>query len=187
MPGDARADHVQLLAKVSEVAHLAGAGSRAAELAQAAIDSSDAEADPFGVARYYTLLGRHRWALGEPQAAFDAYREAAALLPKDPPSVELAGILAEEGRWLMLVARNGESEVLCHEAIAVARAVGARAVEGHALNTLGVCRADLGHPDEGLEMLRGALTIALEVGSAWDIDRAYVNLGHVLTDWGDLE
>jgi DNA-binding NarL/FixJ family response regulator len=187
MPGDARADHVQLLAKVSEVAHLAGAGSRAAELAQAAIDSSDAEADPFGVARYYTLLGRHRWALGESQAAFDAYREAAALLPKDPPSVELAGILAEEGRWLMLVARNGESEVLCHEAIAVARAVGARAVEGHALNTLGVCRADLGHPDEGLEMLRGALTIALEVGSAWDIDRAYVNLGHVLTDWGDLE
>src|ERR1019366_3007231 len=46
MPGDARADHVQLLAKVSEVAHLAGAGSRAAELAQAAIDSSGAEAHP---------------------------------------------------------------------------------------------------------------------------------------------
>ena len=82
---------------------------------------------------------------------------------------------------------NGESEVLCHEAIAVARAVGARTVEGHALNTLGVCRADLGHPDEALDLLHSALTIALEVGSAWDIDRAYVNLGHVLTDWGHLE
>jgi len=187
MPGDARTDRVQLLAKVSEVAHLAGAGSRAAELAQAAIDGSDAAADPFGVARYYTLLGRHRWALGESQAAFDAYRTAAALLPTNPPSVELAGIIAEEARWLMLVARNGESEARCYEAIAVARAVGARGVEGHALNTLGVCRADLGHPDDGIRLLRDALTIALEVGNAWDLDRAFINLGHVLTDWGDLE
>jgi DNA-binding CsgD family transcriptional regulator len=55
------------------------------------------------------------------------------------------------------------------------------------MNTLGVCRADLGHPDEGIELLRTALGIALEVGTAWDIDRAYINLGHVLTDWGELE
>jgi DNA-binding CsgD family transcriptional regulator len=176
-----------LLAKVSEVAHMAGAGHRAAELAQAAIDGSDAAADPFGVARYYTLLGRHRWALGESQAALDAYREAAALLPKDPPSAELARILAEEGRWLMLSARNSESEACCHEAIAVARAVGDRAVEGHATNTLGCCRGDLGHPDEGIALVRAALDIALEVGSAWDLDRAFINLGHLLTDWAELE
>jgi DNA-binding NarL/FixJ family response regulator len=183
----AKVDRVQLLAKVSAVAYLAGAGQRAVELAQAAIDSGDAVADPFGAARYYTLLGRHLWALGRSQAAFDAYRAAAALLPKDPPSVELARILAEEGRWLMLTARNGDAEACCREAIAVARAVGARGVEGHALNTLGVCRADLGHPDEGTELLRAALAIALEIGSAEDLDRGYVNLGHVLTDWGDLE
>ena len=187
MPDEPRTDRVELLAKVSGVAYLAGAGERALELAQAAVDGSDAAADPFGAARYYTLLGRHRWALGESQAAFDAYRTAAALLPKDPPSVELGRILAEEGRWLMLTSRNGEAEACCREAIAVARAVGARAVEGHATNTLGCCRADLGHPDEGIPLLRDALTIALEVGSAEDLDRAYVNLGHVLTDWGDLE
>jgi DNA-binding CsgD family transcriptional regulator len=187
LPGEARTDRVELLAKVSEVAHLAGAGQRAVELARAALDSSDAAVDPFSAARYYTLLGRNLWALGESQAAFDAYRTAAALLPTDPPSVELAGIIAEEARWLMLVARNGESEARCHEAIAVARAVGARGVEGHALNTLGVCRADLGHPDDGIRLLRDALTIALEVGNAWDLDRAFINLGHVLTDWGDLE
>ncbi len=187
MPGDARTDRVELLAKVSEVAHMAGAGQRAVELAQAAVEGCDAAADPFSAARYYTLLGRNQWALGEQQAAFDAYRQAASLLPKDPPSIELARILAEEARWLMLVARYVESEALCHETIAVARAVGARAVEGHATNTLGVCRADLGHPDEGIELLRTALGIALGVGSAWDIDRAYINLGHVLTDWGELE
>ena len=187
MPGEAPVERVQLLAKVSAVAYMADAGERALELAHAAIDASKDDDDPFRVARYYTLLGRHAWAMGLSDAAFEAYRTAAALLPTDPPSVELAEIIAEEARWLMLVARNGESEVLCHEAIAVAKAVGARAVEGHALNTLGVCRADLGHPDEGLELLRAALTIAVEVGSAWDIDRAYVNLGHVLTDWAELE
>ncbi|HEY3926482.1 MAG TPA: AAA family ATPase [Acidothermaceae bacterium] len=187
VPSGATADRVALLAKVSEVAHMAGAGQRAAELAQAAIDGCDAANDPFSAARYYTLLGRNQWALGEQQTAFDAYRQAASLLPKDPPSDELARILAEEARWLMLVARYVESEALCHEAIAVARAVGARAVQGHATNTLGVCRADLGHPDEGIELLRTALGIALEAGSAWDIDRAYINLGHVLTDWGELE
>ena len=188
MPGGAgEVDRVELLAKVSEVAYLAGAGDRAVELALAAVGSCDAAVDPFSAARYYTLLGRYQWALGESQAAFDAYREAAALLPKDPPSVELARILAEEARWLMLVSRNSEAEAAAREAIAVARAVGARAVEGHVLNTLGVCRADLGHPDEGLALLRDALTIALEVGGAFDLDRAYVNLGHVLTDWGELE
>ena len=35
--------------------------------------------------------------------------------------------------------------------------------------------------------MRAALDIALEVGSAWDLDRAFINLGHLLTDWGDLE
>ncbi len=187
IPGEARTNRVQLYAKVSEVAYLADAGQRALELAKAAVDSADPVEDPFGAARYYTLLGRHLWALGESQAAFDTYREAASLLPTDPPSVELARIFAEEGRWLMLTARNSDAEVRSREAIAVARVIGARTVEGHAINTLGVCRADLGHPDEGIALLRDALTIALEVGSAEDMDRAYVNLGHVLTDWGDLE
>jgi DNA-binding CsgD family transcriptional regulator/tetratricopeptide (TPR) repeat protein len=180
-------DRVQLLAKVSEVAYLAGAGKRAVELAQAAVDSSDEADDPFGAARHYTLLGRHQWAVGESQAAFDAYRQATSLLPKDPPSVELARILAEEARWLSLTARNGDAEARCRQAIAVARAVGARAVEGHAMNTLGVCRAGLGHRDEGIELLRGALTIALEIGAAEDLDRAYTNLGHVYSEWGEHE
>jgi DNA-binding CsgD family transcriptional regulator/tetratricopeptide (TPR) repeat protein len=184
---EADIDRVQLLAKVSEVAYLAGAGQRAVELAQAAIDSSDANADAFSIARYYTLLGRHQWAVGESQAAFDAYQQAASLLPKDPPSIELARILAEEARWLSLGSRDIEGEASCLEAIAVARAVGSRAVEGHALNTLGCCRAGLGRRDEGIDLLRQALAIALEVGIAEDIDRAYTNLGHVYSDWGAHE
>ena len=52
----------------------------------------------------------------------------------------------------------------CHEAIAVAQAVGARAEEGHALNTLGCCRASLGHFDEGIDLVREALAIAEELG-----------------------
>jgi DNA-binding CsgD family transcriptional regulator len=185
--GDVSIDRVQLLAKVSEVAYLAGSSHRAVELAQAAINATDAAADPFRAAQYYTRLGRYQWVAGESQAAIDAYRTATSVLPKDAPSVELASILAEEARWLMLVARARDAEARAREAIAMARAVGARAVEGHATNTLGCCRSVLGHRDEALELMRASLAIAVEVGAAGDLDRAYHNLGYVLADWGDLE
>ena len=57
----------------------------------------------------------------------------------------------------------------------VARTVGARAEEGHALDILGSC-TDIGH-------LEQALRIAGEVGNAEGIVRAYLNLGATLTAW----
>ena len=140
----------QLLARASEIAYLAGESERAAELTQAALDSAGTKLDAVKAARYYVLLGRHEWARGQSQPAFDAYRKAASLLPADPPTVELAHTLAEEARLLMLVSRHRESETRAREAIAVAQVVGARAVEGHATNTLGSCRSGLGHGAEGI-------------------------------------
>ena len=61
-----------------------------------------------------------------------------------------------------------------------ARAVGARDIEGHALNTRGIGRGTLGEIDEALEDLRVALEIAEEVGSVDDIGRAYANRVFVL-------
>ena len=46
----------------------------------------------------------------------------------------------------MLLSRYDESRARCEEAIGIARSVGARAEEGHALNTLGVDLACLGDP-----------------------------------------
>src|SRR5207302_11496273 len=87
-------DHLGLLDQAADVAYLAGAGPRSVELAQAAIDAGDVDADPIGVGRRYAMLGRNSWALGDSDVAFAAYRRAVELMPADPPSPEPAHLLA---------------------------------------------------------------------------------------------
>jgi DNA-binding CsgD family transcriptional regulator len=179
--------HHALLARASEIALLASAGARAAELTQAAIDSGGTSLDAVTAARYYALLGRHEWGRGRSQPAFDAYRKAASLLPPHPPTVELARVLAGEASLLMVNSRHHEGEARSREAIAVARAVGARDVEGHALNTLGCCRSGLGYADEGIDLLRESIAVAIEVGSADLLDRGYNNLCYAMVEWDYFE
>ena len=176
-----------LLERAADVAYLAGANARAVELAQAAIDAIDADQDPVAAARCYTLLGRNFWGVGDSASAFEAYHRAVELLPADVPSVERAWVLAEEARGYMLMSRSRVGEERAREAIAAAREVGARAIEGHALNTLGCCRNDLGYPAEAIALIRDSVTIAEEIGSPDDLNRAYTNLSHVLADSGRLE
>lgn len=190
MPVEARlgpADYLRLLDLAADVAYLAGAGARSVELCQMAIDASDGAGDPTSVARRYAMLGRSGWALGNSDAAMGAYRRAIELMPVDPPTVELAQVLAEEARGFMLQSRYTDSERVVREAIAVAQATGARAEESHAVNTLGCCRALSGHYDEGIDLLRQALAIAEEVGVPEHIDRAEVNLSEVLLDSDRVE
>jgi DNA-binding CsgD family transcriptional regulator len=175
------------LEQAADVAYLAGANERSVELARAAIDLGDAERDPSGLARCYTLLSRNAWAVGDSESVFDAYRRAKALVPADPPSVELARILAEEARGLMLMSRHHEAMRRCRDAIEVAEAVGARAEEGHARCTLGCSMAELGRRDEGLVLVQEALAIAEEVQSPEDLNRAYANLSSLLMEVGRLE
>jgi DNA-binding CsgD family transcriptional regulator len=179
--------HHELLARASEIAYLASALGRATELTQAAIDSAGTDLDTLTAARYYTLLGRHEWKRGQSWRAFDAYRKAASLLPSDSPTPELARILAEEARWLMLASGHHESEIRCREAIAMASAVGSQAVEGNAMSTLGCCRSGLGYPDEGIQLVRQAIAIAVKVRNPEDLDRGYTILGFVLVEWGHFE
>jgi DNA-binding CsgD family transcriptional regulator len=183
----AAGDRLRLLEKASDVAYTVGDGQRAVELIREAINRVDAETDPSNAARYYALLGRNAWAIGDSEAAFDAYRQAAALVPADPPSVELARVLAEEARGLMLVSRFAEAELRCHDAMAVAEAVGSLADVGHVRCTLGVCRASLGYHDEGIGLVREAMAIAEELANADDLNRAYTCLSSVLVESGRLE
>jgi DNA-binding CsgD family transcriptional regulator len=85
----------------------------------------------------------------------------------------------------MLVDRYHESIALAEQAIAIARAVGASAEAGHALNTRGRSRSLLGDCPGGLADLREALRIALEVRQADDIGRGFVNLTDELHDCGE--
>ncbi len=173
-------DRVALLRRAAEAANLEGDHRRAAELVRAALPLVDEEADPERAGILYTRLGRFLWAAGEGPDALSAYEQALELVPSDPPSDARGRVLAARGQALMLTARHAESADCCREAIAIARQTGARAVEGHAMNTLGVDLAHLGDASEAIEQLRAARDIAEEVGDLDDLARAHQNLADTL-------
>ena len=181
-------DYVGLLLKAADAAYLTGAVQRSVELARAALGALDFDREPRRAAVAFTTLGRNALADGDGDGAFEAFHRAVELLSRDSPSVELAAATAEQARAHMLVSRFEDAATHCHDAIAIAQAVGARAEEGHALNTLGVCIAEQhGDFDAGIALLGRARAIAEEIGHPDDLNRAYANLTHVLMSAGRLE
>ncbi len=180
-------DRSAILEGAADAAYFAGHGERAVELSIAAVGTIDPAVDPVRKAVCLTRLGRNAWSIGQSRASLEALDEAMAYLPTDTPSIELARILAEQARGLTLLSRFSEAEPCCERAIATARAVGARAEEGHAMNTMGVVRAYAGRHGEGIALMRAALEIAEEIGDPDDLNRAYSNLCHVLFLSGRLQ
>jgi DNA-binding CsgD family transcriptional regulator len=66
----------------------------------------------------------------------------------------------------------------------MARQVGDRAVEGHALTTLGTSLSILGKVDEGIPYLEEGMRIANQLGDLDDIGRAHANIATVLARVG---
>ena len=179
-------DRVELLAAAGGVARFHDA-ARAVSLIQSAIRLVDETADPVRASLLNERLGRCAWIAGQGEIAREGYRAAVRLSPVEPPSVARARAMAGLAQILMLGDRFEESRTWANGALAAARAVGARDVEGHALNTRGKGRSIFGEIDEALDDLRAALQIAEEVNSVDDIGRAHANAVWVLDVAGRLE
>jgi DNA-binding CsgD family transcriptional regulator/tetratricopeptide (TPR) repeat protein len=178
-------DKAELLARAGEAAANSGAAERAAALVRSALAELDPAADPLRAAQLTERLAFHLRIAGRP-GAFEAYQEAVRLVPP-APSAARARVLAGLGQALMLRARFAEAAAVCEEAIAVARQVGARVVESHALNSLGTAIVRLDQVERGLACLEEARRLAAELGAARDEARACVNLSDILEDLGRLE
>ena len=176
-------DRVELLATLANVTRYLDSARAVAHIQQA-IGLVDPVTDPTRAGRLHERLGRYAWIAGQGDLSNAAYREAMRLTPEDPPTDARARAVAGLAQILMLAARFEESRALAEDALAIARAVGDRAIEGHALNTRGLDRAAAGEVDEGLADMDEALRIAEEVGNVDDIGRAYANWVWVL-DTGD--
>jgi DNA-binding SARP family transcriptional activator/tetratricopeptide (TPR) repeat protein len=173
-------ERVELARQAAEAANLAGDHRRAARIIRAALPAVDHGDDPERVGLLHERLGRYLWAAGDSESALAEYDQAVTLVPSNTPSHARARTLAARGQSLMLMARYRESQAVCEAAIAMAVGVGARAEEGHALNTLGLDLAYLGEVDAGVSGLLEARRVAEEVGDRDDIGRAYLNLSHLL-------
>jgi DNA-binding CsgD family transcriptional regulator/tetratricopeptide (TPR) repeat protein len=153
---------------------------RAVEHIATALKLVDAERDPVRAGLLHAALGRNLWFSGDGAGALAACREAVRLVPRQPPSVARARVAAGLGQILMILAHTAEGIGYCEEAVKLAAQTGARAIESHALNTLGILTAYFGDVEGGLDMLYRALDIANEIVSVDDIGRAYGNLTDVL-------
>jgi tetratricopeptide (TPR) repeat protein len=169
-------DQIELLTRAADAAGASGRTQRALVLLTTALDQLDPTDDPVRAALLHMRLGGQRWGAGDEPACLAALEKAARILPPEP-SPERARVLAYHAKYLMLADRWRAAARRAEEALAVARTVGARAEEGHALDILGVCTRDI-------ERLVEARRIAEELGNAEGIARAYLNLGSTLSRGG---
>ena len=179
-------DRVGLLARAAETAAFVAAPERATRLVEQALDGVDRTVEPVRAAVLLAQLGFDREKAGREAEALAAFEEAERLVEGAPPSAERARVLAGHARTLAGTWRTRQAAARCEEAIAVARAIGARTVETHALSTLAVCLDDLGELDRSIVLQREARRVAEEVGDAEGIVRTYINLGHVLEHVGQI-
>jgi DNA-binding CsgD family transcriptional regulator/tetratricopeptide (TPR) repeat protein len=177
---------VRLLQRGAELSFVAGELDRAVGLARRALDLIGPD-EPVTEALAHDRLGRYLWTAGHHGEAVEEHAQAIALLPAEPPTSERARVLASLAQVRMLIGHIDDSRALAEEAIEIARAVGDRAVESHALNTLGVDIGALGDRERGIAALREALAIELERGATDDLHRAYTNLGDILDQDGKLD
>ncbi len=173
---------VDMVRRAADNASLTGRFERSIALIREAIASVDPVADPVLAGVLHERLGRFLWVAGD-DGAVDAYSEAVRLVPADPPTAERARVLAALGQVRMLSGQPTVARAVCEEALAVAVEVGAREQEGHAANSLGTVLVLLGD-DSGVELVRRALAIALELRQVDDVARGYTNLSHVLNTLG---
>lgn len=124
-------------------------------------------------------LGRTLWVNGEWRASIEAYEEAAEVAPAEAPRSRVRA-LAGLGQVYTLHGWMARAQPYLEEAISTARAAGARALEGPALNTLALVHASVGRVDEALAAIEEAHVIAEESGMPDDIGRAHVNKTDIL-------
>jgi ATP/maltotriose-dependent transcriptional regulator MalT len=177
---------VELLRRAAALHFVAGEHDRAVRIARRALEElDDGEVVANVLAR--ERLARYLWTSGRHSESMEQYTRAAELMPVEPASAERALVLAGLAQARMLVGQIESSRGLAEEAIQIARAVGDRDVEAHALNTLGVDIGALGDRERGIAALTEALAIAQEQGGSDPLHRAYTNLGDMLDQDGRLD
>jgi DNA-binding CsgD family transcriptional regulator len=189
VPGmDARTDRdrVDVLVAAAGVARFSDPARAVAHL-RYALGMVDESTEPVRAAQLHVRLGRAEWIDGHGDLALEAHRTAVRLVPAGSPLEARARALAGLAQILNLQDRYTEAKPLAEEAVELARAGGARQIEGHALNSRAVARSQEGEIDAALRDLEEALGIAETIRDVDDIGRAYTNRVSVLKVGGRFE
>ena len=176
-------DLAELCTWTAELASRIGAAARAIELGKRAIELVGDE-DRHRAGLLHVRLGEYLDESGKTFAGLAAIERAVELLPRQPPTPELAWALGSLAGITMVAWRHRDSLPVAEQALALARQVGARAAEVRALTVIGADLAYLGRGKDGLTQLRRAVQLAEEIGDTLGLERAYTILTDALTMLG---
>jgi class 3 adenylate cyclase/tetratricopeptide (TPR) repeat protein len=166
----------RVAAKVGRATFQAGRVTEAAVAYEEAIAGFAAERDPVGHGEALSRLSSVLWTQGEARRARDALTSAVALLETVPPGPELCSAYAQQAMDLVMSGYPEEALGWADKALALADELGGLPEERlRALDSRGVARGDLGDPG-GVDDLRAALRLGLELGVGYDTAVVYNNL-----------
>jgi class 3 adenylate cyclase/tetratricopeptide (TPR) repeat protein len=170
-PGRAR-----VVARAARAAFQAGRVAEAAAAYQEAIDAFAAEGEVEGQGEALNRLSSVLWNQGEARRARDALLRAVELLEQAPPGPALCSAYAQMAMDRVMSGHPREALGWADKALALADELGGLPEERlRALDSRGVARGDLGDLG-GMDDLRAALELALEVGAGVDTWVVYNNL-----------
>ena len=150
-----------------------------------AIALVDPEVHPARAGLLRERLGQYGSSVLGPADILAAMREAVRLVPAEPPSAARSLVLSGLARcYVSGINRPAEAMALADEAVAVARAAGAKGAEARALVPLGAARLMLGNIEDGLATLRRAHELAAEIGDVHEAAGALTWLVAALYDAG---
>jgi DNA-binding CsgD family transcriptional regulator/tetratricopeptide (TPR) repeat protein len=168
-----------VIGRAADARRVAGQATRGVALARAALDELRAGDDVEAIAVAHRRLGDLLYATGDDRAAAAELQRATDLLDGRPPSSTKAAVLARYAGFLMVRQQSRAALRAAEEAVALARRVGDRTTEAHAIDTMGVVHAQLGDADAGVAALRRSFAIAEADGDVGEMARARQNLTYV--------
>ena len=182
----ASVDRIDVLRRAAEMWFLTEDNATAIALIERAIAEVDPREDPLRAGLLFERLARYCWVAGRGEAALSAGEEAVRLIPAAPASRERATAVASVAGILMLAGQFDEARRHAEEAIALARMLGDRKVEGHALTTLGTIEGSTGEFETGVAHIRAGRVLAEAESAIDDLMRTYANVASTLDQGGRL-
>jgi class 3 adenylate cyclase/tetratricopeptide (TPR) repeat protein len=149
-----------------------------------AVERMLAAGDVEAAAEAEAVLAEADWFAGRSDSTFARLEHARRLIADRPPSLAKTKTYAETSRFLMLASRTAEAVEVGQETLALARELGLRELQAHALNNIGTARASTGDLG-GIADLEEAFGIADAINSPEAI-RALGNHASLTADHGDL-
>jgi len=150
-----------------------------AKAAEAALAAGDVET----AAEAEVFWGEAVWSHGDRDAAFAHFDRAAALIADAQPSPPTAFVTSSVSRFQMLAGRSAEAIRVGGEALAMAEELGLDELRAHALNNIGVAKAN-GGDLSGLDDLRESIDITRALNSP-EAYRGLTNLASLACSLGD--